>query len=248
LNHHAGLTRRDFLAFSFSGTLFGWLPWRKPKQIALAGAHFQIIRKGHSKRRYLVIHGDEESARQVLMEHMETHAGIAFIIETHTRNIEIAGGQLDPNRMFSRVGAEANLKKLNPGWTQEQVEAALVILDAGRERLLHAFFPPDRGLIVALHNNGDYSVNDELDLAEQRSIKEPDNPHAFFLCTDPGDYQIMATSPYNVVLEHTVRAPDDGSLSRRAAARNVRYMNLEVKRGDAARQREMLGWAESHLP
>jgi len=79
-------------------------------------------------------------------------------------------------------------------------------------------------------------------------MKQPDNPHAFFLCTDPGDFEILATSPYNVVLQQHVRAPDDGSLSRRAAARLARYVNLEVGIGDAARQQEMLIWLEQHLP
>ena len=63
-----------------------------------------------------------------------------------------------------------------------------------------------------------------------------------------GDYQILATSPYNVVLQQHVRAPDDGSLSRRAAARLARYVNLEVAEGDAPRQQEMLNWLENHLP
>ena len=33
-----------------------------------------------------------------------------------------------------------------------------------------------------------------------------------------------------------------------AAARRQRYVNLEVKSGDAAKQEEMLGWLETHLP
>ena len=242
-------SRREFLSVALAGTPLAWLPWRKPKEVALAGARFQVVRRKRSHRRYLVIHGDEETAREVLTGHMETHRGIAYLIETHTRDVAIEGGRLDPNRMFSRAGAAANLKRLNSAWTADQLDRALAILDRGRESLLHAFFPPDRGLLIALHNNSEtYSVNNELELSEQRSLRQPDNPHAFFLCTDPADFRILATSPYNVVLQHTVRAPDDGSLSRRAASRNVRYMNLEVRRGDAARQREMLDWAENHLP
>ena len=242
-------TRRDFLALSFTGSLFGWSPWGRPKEISLAGARFQIVRGKRSKRRYLSIHGDEETARRVLSSHMETHAGVAYLIQGDTREVEIEGGKLDPNRMFSRAGAEANLEKLNPAWTAPRVEAALAILDRGREKLLRAFFPPDGGLLIALHNNSEtYSVNDELELSGMRSLGQPDNPHAFFLCTDADDYRILATSPYNVVLQKDVRAPDDGSLSRRAAARGVRYVNLEVRRGDLDRQREMLAWAESHLP
>lgn len=244
------VSRREFLAFAgIGGTIFHKLPWFRPKQIGLAGAQFQIIRTKHAtRRRYLLIHGDEETARQVLASHMETHRGVAYVIESRTREVAIDTGKIDPNRMFSRAGAEANLRHLNPGWTPEQTHDALDLLDDGREELLQAFFPPRGGLLIALHNNSEeYSVNDELELSEQRSLRQPDQPHAFFLCTAADDYWVLATSPYNVVLQQHVRAPDDGSLSRRAAARYIRYLNLEVKQGDAARQQEMLNWAEAHL-
>ena len=96
-------SRRELLAF-------GWLPFFRAKHISMAGARFRILRNGHSRRRYLVIHGNEESAREVLVRHMETHEGIAYVIEGHARNVEVEGLRLDPNRMFSRIGAEASLK------------------------------------------------------------------------------------------------------------------------------------------
>jgi hypothetical protein len=241
------VSRREFLFAGIGGTLFGWWPWHHPKNVDLAGAHFRIIRNKHSMRRYLLIHGNEETARQVLTRHMETHLGTAFIIESHMREVMIDSGKIDPNRMFSRVGAEASLRSLNPTWSDAQINHALGLLDKGREHLLKALFPPKRGLLIALHNNQDYSVNDELQLSEQVSLRQPDQPHAFFLCTSPEDYRILAGSPYNVVLQQHPRPPDDGSLSRRAAALNIRYLNLEVKLGDAARQQEMLDWAEQHL-
>jgi hypothetical protein len=249
-------SRREFLLFgSVFVQLFGWIPWLRPKDISLAGARFQIV---HSKapkhvklpnRRYLLIHGNEETAREVLAKHIATRRGTAYIIDSKTRNVPIEDGSIDPNRMFSRFGAEANLKKLNPNWKPEQLTDALDLLDMHREKLLHALLPGGSDLTVALHNNGEgYSVTTETPISDERSIKEPDNPHAFFLCTDPGDYEILAVSPYNVVLQQHVRAPDDGSLSRRAAARRQRYINLEVKLGEAVRQQEMLAWMEAHLP
>ena len=65
------------------------------------------------------------------------------------------------------------------------------------------------------------------------SLREPGNPHAFFLCTDPRDFEVLKTSPYNVVLQQRAPAQDDGSLSRLAAARGFRYVNLEVAAGQA---------------
>ncbi len=241
----AGWSRRQFLLFS----LFGWFPFFRPKHISLAGARFRILRNGSSQRRYLLIHGDEESARQVLTRHMENHEGIAYLVETHTRNVSIESGQIDPNRMFSRAGAEANLKQLNPNWTAQQVDAALRELDRGREHLLKAFLPPGRGRLVALHNNSEeYSVANEEPLSDAGSIREPENPHAFFLCTDRGDFDLLARGPYNVVLQQNKPETDDGSLSRVAAKRGVRYVNLEVRAGSTDRQQEMLRWLDWTLP
>ena len=248
-------SRREFLLFgSLFVQLFGWIPWFRPKEILLAGARFQIIRSKAPKhvkqpnRRYVLLHGNEETARQVLTGHLPGHRGTAYVIDSKTRNVPIGDGVIDPNRMFSRFGAEANLKKLNPTWNDGQLTDALDLLDMHREKLLHALLAGGSDLTVALHNNGDeYSVNDETPISDERSIKEPDNPHAFFLCTDRNDYDTLAVSPYNVVLQQHVRASDDGSLSRRAAARRQRYVNVEVKLGDAARQRQMLEWLEAHL-
>ena len=238
-------SRREFLAYA---SIFGWLPWFRPKHISLVGARYRIIREGHSRRRYLLVHGNEETARAVLTRHMQTHPGIAYITENHTRNVPVESGQIDPNRMFSRVGAEKNMKTLNPDWPPERLQSALRVLDQGRDKLLRAFLPPPGGLLVALHNNAEYSVNDEIAISDEKSIREPNNPHAFFLCTDPKDYQELAKSGYNVILQQKAPPEDDGSLSRLAAARRVRYVNLEVAHGNFARQEEMLDWLEWVLP
>ena len=236
-----GASRRQFLAL-------GWFPWLSRRHISLAGARFRILRTGHSKRRYLRIHGNEETARQVLERHMETHEGTAYVMESRTRLVAVESLRLDPNRMFSRVGAEANLKLLNPGVAPVRVESALHVLDRGRERLVRALSPPKGGLTIALHNNGPgYSVVDEAPIGDQTSLREPGNPRAFFLCTDPWDFEVLKTSPYNVVLQQHRPKQDDGSLSRLAAARGFRYVNLEVAAGQAERQREMLNWLEWYV-
>lgn len=242
----AQLSRREFLAY---GSILGWIPFLRPHHVDLAGAKFRIHRNGHSKRRYLFIHGNEETARAVLLYHIRAHEGVAFEIEGHTRNIAVAGGSVDPNRMFSHVGAEASLRRLNPEWGPDHIAAALKVLDAGREKLVRAFFPPPGGLLIALHNNSQgYSVAEEEASSDAGSLREPDNPHAFFLCTSPADFRILATSPYNVVLQNKKPTVDDGSLSRLAAARGVRYLNLEVALGRGDRQEEMLNWVEWNVP
>ncbi len=235
-------SRREFL-------VFGWLPFFRPSHIHLAGARFRILRNGRSKRRYLLIHGNEETARAVLTRFMDTQEGVAYLIENRTRNIKVDSGEIDPNRMFSRAGAEASLKSLNTNWTPRQTEAALRTLDHGREHLVRALLPPAGGLLIALHNNSEeYSVADETPISDATSLREPANPHAFFLCTERADFAILSQSPYNVVLQQEKPAPDDGSLSRLAARRRARYVNLEVRLGNGDRQLEMLRWANWNLP
>ena len=166
----AARSRREFLAFA---SIFGWLPFFQPKHTSLAGARFRIIRNGRSKHRYLLIHGNEETARTVLTRHMEAHEGIAYVIESHSRNIPVESGQIDPNRMFSRAGAEASLAKLNPDWKPERLKAALALLDRGREKLVRDLLPPPGGVTIALHNNSEgYSVADEQPISDAASLRE----------------------------------------------------------------------------
>ncbi|MEO8370399.1 MAG: hypothetical protein ABI806_14540 [Candidatus Solibacter sp.] len=234
----SGATRRELLAF-------GWFPFFKPKHISLAGARFRIVRNGGGKRRYLRVHGNEETARLVLERLMNTHEGIAYIIENPVREVMAEGLKLDPNRMFSRVGAEANLRTLNPAATAEQVSRTLAVLDRGREKLVRALIPPAGGLTVALHNNSSrYSVSDEVPISDETSLRDPRHLHEFFLCTDAHDFAVLKTSPYNVVLQAEGPKDDDGSLSRLAAKRGFRYVNLEVTLGQTEKQREMLNWLD----
>ena len=103
------------------------------------------------------------------------------------------GGELDPNRMFSREGAQKNLWKLNPKWDPEQVNRALDRLDNERPALVKALTPPPGGLIVALHNNAHgYSMNDEIPISDKTALNDASHPHEFILCTDPADFDRLA--------------------------------------------------------
>jgi hypothetical protein len=236
------LSRRALLATFAASPLCG-----AAKQIG--GIAFEVIRNGKSKRRYLLIHGDEQTAREVLREHMKTHEGIAHLVMSEERYVPVPGGKIDPNRLWSREGAEKNLRRVNPEWTGQQVAAELARLDRERRKLIEAILPPEGGLLVAVHNNArGYSVNEEVPVSDAVSLKEKDSPHEFFLATDESDYRILATGPYNVVLQAKGPAEDDGSLSRLMARRRMRYVNLECALGKKERQQEMLQWLERNLP
>jgi hypothetical protein len=222
--------------------------WRKGA-VSIASVRFRIIRHGTSQRRYLHIHGNERTAREILLAHMKSAHGLANLVEGEERNVAILGGKLDPNRMFSRVGAEKNLKSLNAGWDAGRLSHALDLLDRDRERFVKRIEPPKGGLLICLHNNGPgYSVNDEAPISDQTALNNAGHPHEFMLCTDPRDFEILRNSPFNVALQEKAPPEDDGSLSRLAARRKFRYMNIEAAHGNAEAQRAMLGWAEQRLP
>ncbi|MGH9721215.1 MAG: hypothetical protein ACRD8O_13450 [Bryobacteraceae bacterium] len=237
------ITRRRFVLGGF-----GWFPFFRPKHAALEGARFRIVRNGSSNRRYIHIHGNESTAREVLTAHLRRFRGTGFMIEGTVRNVPCGSKVLDPNRMFSREGAAKNLRRLNPEMPEEELRAALDRLDRGRDRLVRTLLPPRGGLLFAVHNNSEgYSVRDEVSISDKVSLPRAGQPHEFFLCTQPADFEKLQSSSYNVVLQNTAPTEDDGSLSRLAALRGVRYVNLECALGNARAQVEMLEWAERNL-
>lgn len=213
----------------------------------LAGVPVHTPRHGRGPRRYLVIHGDEDTAKQVLTEHMRQQSGIGYVVKSATRIVEIGGLKIDPNRLWSRPGAEASLLRLNEGADPAAVAHVLHRLDRERPAALRRLTPGLGSRLFALHNNRGYSMTDELEASDRTSLPQKDLPRNFFLCTDPRDFEILRQSPYNVVLQ-TQAEPDDGSLSRLAARRRFRYINLESAIGDHAGQTERVAWLESHLP
>ena len=238
------VTRRTFLA------AFCTLPlWGRDHFLSLAGIRFRTLRHRRSSRRYMHIHGNEDTARAVLLDFLPRHKGQAFLVESDTRYVQILGGRLDPNRMFSRAGAEKNLMSLNPDWPPDQLQHALDALDRGRKAFLKHVLPPDGGLLIAMHNNGPgYSVNDETAISDRVALNDSDHPHDFCLASSPADFEIISKSPFNVVLQATPGGEDDGSLSREAARRGKRYVNIEAALGNFDKQMLMLEWLARELP
>jgi hypothetical protein len=238
--------------FSRRGLLlscFQLLAMGKQTAVTMGEVAFEIIRNGKSPRRYLLIHGDEETAREVLKEHMKTHRGTALLVTGKSRTIESGAVKFDPNRMFSREGMEKNLARLNPGLADADRERVLKLLDRDRGKIIARVAPPKGGLLIALHNNArGYSMTDEIAISDKTSLADEANPHEFMLCTSLGDFEILAKSPFNVLLQSTGPKEDDGSFSRLAAKRGIRYVNIECAIGKIDRQREILNWVETHLP
>lgn len=244
-SRETALNRREFLGISLSWLFF----WRKRDHRKLAGIQFRVIRNGSSARRYLLIHGNEETARQVLTSHMSKAKGVAYLVQNSGRNVLLRGGQLDPNRMYSREGADRNLRLLNSNWAEAQLINALMDLDRSRYELIRSVWPSHGNVLIALHNNSQgYSVKDEVSISNNTALNDAANPHEFCLCTDQRDFEALSHGPYNVVLQNRTSAPDDGSLSRFAAREGFRYVNIEAGLGKFEKQRDMLEWVDRTLP
>jgi hypothetical protein len=229
---------------------FSWLPFLPPEHFTIGGIRFRVIRKGASARRYIHVHGNETTARDLLLDHMRaTGKGKAFLVESLDRNVDLGALLIDPNRMFSTEGAGRNLRRVNRMPAEAHIQNALRYLERDRDRFIRRILPPKGGLLIALHNNGPgYSVETEIPISTATHLPDRENPREFMLCTDPADFALFQKSPFNVVLQPGNPPPDDGSLSRVCAARGIRYVNIEAAQGQYDRQRQMLGWIESNLP
>ena len=150
--------------------------------------------------------------------------------------------------MFSDVGAEKNLRTLNPNWSADQIRRAVERLARDRPGFVRRLLPRGRQLLVALHNNSEgYNVQDEVPISDAIALNNRTNPHEFMLCTDRSDFEVLAGGPFNVILQSRAPKDDDGSLSRLCALEGIRYVNIEAAFGNAAAQRRMFNWVETLL-
>jgi hypothetical protein len=219
------------------------------RPLDLGGARFLLRKRGwwRPRWRFYWPHGDETTARQLMEELFETQRGVYVMTTSSERLVQAMDLRYDPNRVFSRAGSEANLKRLNPG-ASERIPALLDALDRSRPKFLKALTPPSGGVLMALHNNArGYSIATEIPISDEVAQPRPDAPHEFILCSDPSDFRRLARSGFNAVLQQKPRGADDGSLSRWAASRGIRYLNIEAGLGKLADQRAMLAWCLKNL-
>tara|TARA_B000000557_G_scaffold108809_2_gene88203 strand:- start:2865 stop:3575 length:711 start_codon:yes stop_codon:yes gene_type:complete len=218
--------------------------------LSISEISFKVIKKGSSDRRFIWLHGDEQTARMALDDHMSNGQGIAYYIKNDkTREVLVSGGLIDPNRIFSSIGALKNINKYNPQWAQSKKKTVLDAMDRDREKFLNILFPDSGEVVIALHNNfKGYNVKLEIPNSDTISIKKDQNPRDFYLCTNRRDFEILSKSPFNVVLQESYPKKDDGSLSWAAVKWGVRYVNIETRLGWLSMQKRMLRYANEHLP
>lgn len=216
--------------------------------ISFAGAKFTFYQNGESSNKYIWIHGDEQTAKMALEYHFDKYGGIAFFIQSETREIPFQSTIIDPNRIFSRDGAYHALKKFKPDWHPKKLKSALDSLDIQRCYFLDMIMPFDNALLISVHNNfRGYNINREKDRSQRVSIKSDQNPRDFIICTNTDDFEKLSIGPYNVVLQNRFPEKDDGSLSWEALRRDVRYLNIETRLGYLQQQKKMLEFVEKNL-
>ena len=183
-------------------------------ELSYCGIDFKVKKNGFSDVSYIFLHGDEETARMLLSEHIMSNKGRAFFIKSKEREVLLGPTMVDPNRIFSRSGAKKALNKFKPDWEPKELENLLTELDNSRNIFLFNLFPSEGGLLIALHNNfRGYNVKDEINNSQSHSIKKDQNPRDFIICTDLIDYKKLKQGPYNVVLQNIMVDNNNGSLS-----------------------------------
>ena len=172
---------------------------------------------------------------------------------------------IDPNRMFTKVGRLASLKKSNP---KHRSNTSLINKAEKRAEALSQFVlkalsgekPPST--IVAMHNNSNGYKGDGKNGIGNVSIirykaklasgaqylidtaSGTDDEDDLYFVTDKNDFNDMKQNGWNAVLQNpnvaTDPNEDDGSLSVYSEMKGYRYINVEA-------ERVTHGFGEDHL-
>jgi hypothetical protein len=150
--------------------------------------------------------------------------------------------QIDPNRMFTKIGIEKNLKN----YGNYSDEARDTIFAFGQK--IYRNFLRDSRLIVAMHNNRNegYNVKSYLSGGEYQSDAAEVfyNPKwgtgEFFYVIDQAHFNFFKQKKVSAVLQDNQKVTDDGSLSVFAQQHKIAYLNVEAQHGKLKPQIKML--------
>jgi hypothetical protein len=208
-------------------------------------------------------HENEHVVNQYVANQVNKRGGIFIVIrQKGQRLIELTIDNkvisVDPNRIFTDLGRQATIKKLNPSLPPQSLTFNKALI---RSKKLSLFVLTTMGgeknkrTWVAIHNNtngyakdgknglGNVSIiryQKKLDNGAQYLIdvaghKSKDEDDLFFV-TDANDFNAMDKRGWNAVLQNPSVAhdidEDDGSLSVYAEMKGFRYINVEAERKD----------------
>lgn len=240
----------------------------RPLSIGTRTVELVVYEAGADGLTYVLLHEDEKTASQAVMDVIEREGG-RFVKLEHVgeRDVTFRLGDgadedtaftFDPNRMFSDAGIRSSLAAHGPV-TPEAREA----VQGFAEAVLQVVSPQETPVVVAVHNNRreedlgegerNYSTLSYMDggwLAPEALFvyrNDAADPDDFFYVTNRTLYDRIRQGEFNVVLQNNRAATDDGSLSIYCARHDIPYVNVEAQRGHYEYQVKMLECLNSIL-
>lgn len=224
-----------------------------PKEInyiyQLGDRSITLISYHYGERRDIIminLHSDEttsvEAAKQILQE----TGGVLLKIENNNERIvsfNLYGKtfSFDPNRMFTKKGITASLKKFH----QYSIHAVKKI--EGFAKFVLSKIHGEYKTLIALHNNddGNYSIDNYTngDFSKDVTNVNVDNSQDkdnFFFTTDHLLHKSLVENKFNSVLQNNKTVTDDGSLSVYYGKRKKSYVNVEAELGKKEEQMKMI--------
>jgi hypothetical protein len=205
----------------------------------------------YGKRKDLVmihLHDDEPAALLAARKLLSITGGTLLTLENRGKRLvtyKKSGRHyiVDPNRIFTPSGIRRNLSLLNNHVTSPAVSAVKAFAAFILQKV-----PNGVTTLVAIHNNEDgaYSVTTYLPSATRAKdaaklhINPAVDPDNFFIVTSFKTYYKLERAGCNVVLQNSISARDDGSLSVFCGRRNITYINVEAERNKVHIQTKML--------
>jgi hypothetical protein len=192
---------------------------------------------------FVNLHDDENTSVEAARLAIDSLGGTLIQLEhTGERNIEFLLEKtqfvVDPNRIFTDVGASASLRRLG-----SYSDQALNAIRTFAERMVDSLSVE---VIYTLHNNGEegYSAKSYLNEyktdAEEVFLNPTRDEDDFYFVTDRVFFEKLKAKGYNVVLQNNETVTDDGSLSVLAGWRGIPYINIEAQHGHLQEQLDML--------
>ena len=193
------------------------------------------------------LHDDEiwsaEAAKKVLSQ---TGGTLIELENNGKRLVNFKKGgkkfQFDPNRIFTAKGRSQNLYYLNKTVTPAAASAVKAFAAFVLQKI-----PKSVVTLVAVHNNqnGSYSINTYKPGGYSKDVlkwyKNPRvDPDNFFIVNNNEMFKGIKKRGFNAVLQNSIKATDDGSLSIYYGKKNLVYINIETQKGKLDEQVKML--------
>jgi len=216
-----------------------------------------IYQKGqYAKELYFNMHDDENTSVQAARRIIDIYGGKLVELK-HSGRREVSfnlNGKMyhfDPNRIFTKKGIEASLKKYG-SYSHEALEEVWSFSQELVKKVVK-----DAKIVVALHNNVNTIYFSVASYAQGGNFsREASNVYInpqmgrgdFFYVTTSNFFEHFKKTKFSVVLQNNSNVTDDGSLSVYCGQNKIPYINVEAEHGHLEEQVAMLTELQKLLP